>query len=341
MNTEIENREREEILSQEETDALLQGIDDGSVPTENGKTTNSPAVLYDFAECERLSRGALPTLQIINTRIARQLSDSLTELLRRPVEVEAEANLTARFGEHLPTLPASTCLNLVRLPPLPGTMLIVPETRLIYMTVDCFFGGKGKIAEDPPAREFTQVERRMVSLLLERVFEAISDGWEPVIDLEPELIGQEQNPQFAAIASTNDQVIVSRFTIDLPDEKVQLELIIPHALLEPVEELLDSAPRSDAGENGEQWTHAVRDRLEATRIGVQSTLTRTTLHLGDVLSLQPGDVIPVDLPDEVILEAAGIAVFSARIGVSRNRNAVEIIAPTGFSQTNQNREKHS
>ncbi|MBT8137861.1 MAG: flagellar motor switch protein FliM [Gammaproteobacteria bacterium] len=318
---------REEILSQEETDALLQGIDEGSVPTESGTAASGSARLYDFADCERLARGAMPTLQIINNRIARRLRDSLSELLRRPVEVEAEPNVAVRFGEHVPTFTLPACLNLVRVAPLPGTMLVVPDVRMVYMTVDCFFGGRGKVPENPEPREFTQVEQRMVSLLLERVFEAVSDGWEPVMELEPELIGQEQNPQFAAIASSRDEVIVSRFIAELAGENLALEMIMPRALLEPIEESLDSAPRTDAEQDDGHWTAAVRERLETTQIGLHSTLTRTTLRLGDVLSLQPGDVIPVDLPDQVVLRAAGTPVFAARIGVSRNRNAVEIIAP--------------
>ncbi|MDH3645513.1 MAG: flagellar motor switch protein FliM [Gammaproteobacteria bacterium] len=341
MSTEIENPGREEILSQEETDALIQGIDDGSVETGGDQIQGGEIALYDFSECDRLSRGAMPTLQIINTRIARYLRDSLSELLRRPVEVEAASNVARKFGEHMPTLTMPSFLNLVRVSPLPGTMLIVPETRLVLMTVDCFFGGKGKIPKDPPAREFTQVENRMVSLLLERVFEALSDGWEPVLALEPELIGQEQNPQFAAIANAKEQVIVSDFIVELAGEEMCLQMIIPRVLLEPVEELLDSAPRKDCDLDETQWNLAVRNRLEETRIGLQSTLTHTVLRLGDVLSLQPGDVIPVNLPEEVFLEAAGTPVFAARIGTSRNRNAVEIVAPTdGQRSANQNRESH-
>lgn len=328
MSTEPENPQREEILSQEETDALLQGIDDGTVETATGKSTNGEVILYDFSDCDRLNRGAMPTLQIVNTRIANKLRDSLSEFLRQPIEVEAESNFASRFGDHMPTLPLQACLNLVRVSPLPGTMLVVPDTRLIYMTVDCFFGGKGKLPENPPVREFTHVENRMVLLLLERVFEAISEGWESIIALEPELIGQEQDPRFAAIASKRDPVIVTDFTISMTEEQLKLQIVMPRAQLEPVEELLDAAPRPDEADNSVQWTRAMRNRLEETRLSLQSALTQTNLRLGDVLSLQPGDVIPVDLPEQVVVEATGTSLFSARIGKSRNRNAVEIIAPT-------------
>lgn len=328
MSTETENPQHSEILSQDETDALLQGIDDGIVQTAAGKSTNGEVILYDFSDCDRLIRGAMPTLQIINTRIARCLRDSLTEFMRQPIEVEAEGNFARRFGDHMPTLPMQACLNLVRVSPLPGTMLVIPDTRLVYMTVDCFFGGKGKVAENPPVREFTHVENRMVLLLLERVFAAIRDGWESVIAIEPELIGQEQDPRFAAITSKRDPVIITDFVISMADEQLKLQLIMPRAQLEPVEDLLDAAPRKDEDDDNTHWNLAMRSRLEETRIGLQSALTRTTLRLGDVLSLQPGDVIPVDLPEQVIVEAAGTSLFSARIGKSRNRNAVEIIGKT-------------
>ncbi len=341
MSAENDNPQREEILSQEETDVLLQGIEDGSVSTGGGRSTGGETVLYDFAECERLTRGAMPTLQIINTRIARQLRDTLGELLRCPVEIEAESNVEQRYADFVPTLSLPACLNLVRLAPLPGTMLVVPENRLVHMTVDRFFGGRGSVSDDTPVREFTQVERRMISLLLERVFNAVSDGWEPVMEIEPELIGQEQNPHFAAIASGNEKVLVNSFNVLVDNDRFSLDLVLPRSLLEPIEDLLDSAPRSESESNDEAWSSAVRSRLQDTRIGLQTSLTRTTLRLGDVLSLQPGDVIPVDLPDEVIVEAAGTPVFAARIGVSRNRNAVEILAPTLSNNTRDTQENPS
>lgn len=321
-----DNPGREEILSSEETETLLQGIEDGSVETGQGHGTPAgDARLYDFSNCERLERGAMPTLQIVNTRIARALRHALTELLRKPIEVEARDNVIRRFGEHMPTLPLPASLNLVRLHPLAGTLLAVPENALIYLSVDCFFGGRGRVPENEPAREFTDVEKRIISHLLEAIFEAIVDGWRPVLAVQPELIGQEQNPHFAAIASSGDRVIVTEFCIRHADNEAALQLIMPRAMLEPIEEVLDSTPRSDDTPD-EQWQQAVRERLHSAPLRVKAHLAEKQLRLGDVLNLQAGDVIPVELPDQVTLEAAGTALFNGRAGASRKHNAIEILA---------------
>ena len=332
MNLETDNPSREEILSEEETEALLQGIEDGSVATGRGHGRPSGELrLYDFSDCERVERGTMPTLQIINTRIARTLETTLGELLRKPIEVEARPNRLERHADHMLTLPLPASLNLVRVRPLAGTILVVPAHALVLMSVDCFFGGKGVIGDNAPPRELTQVEKRIAALLIEAVFAAITDGWRPVLEISPELIGQEQNPHFAAIASGADRVIVTEFSVRHEGHEAALQLIIPRAMLDPIEEVLDTAPRGDDSEHDSNWQEALRHQLATTPIAVQSALTTARLRLGAVLDLQPGDVIPVDLPDEILLEACGTPLLNGRAGASRKRNAIEI---TGRAEQN-------
>ncbi len=340
MNVETDNPSREEILSEEETEALLAGIEDGSVETGGGHGRPSGETrLYDFSDCERVARGTLPTLQIINTRIARTLQTSLGELLRKPIQVEARPNRLPRHAEHLPTLPTPASLNLVRLRPLTGTILVVPTNPLIHLSVDCFFGGKGIIRDNEPSREFTPVEIRIVALLLDAVFAALTDGWRPVLKLTPELVGQEQNPHFAAIASGPDRVIVTEFSVRHEEHEAPLQLIIPRAMLDPIEELLDTAPRGDDSEHDDAWHGALRRRLASAPIPLRAALTTTRLRLGAVLDLQAGDVIPVNLPEEILLEASDTPLFTGRAGASRKRNAIELTGRTKRNTTEKIEEQ--
>lgn len=327
MSTETDNTQREEILSPEETEALLQGIEDGSVETSQGHGRPTGELrLYDFSDCERLARGSMPTLGIINTRIARKLQDALSELLHRPVVVDVADDRLVRYGEHMAGLTTPAILNLVRVRPLPGSVLIVPTHRLINLCVDCFFGGKGE-ANEAPARELTAVEQRLVSLLIERFLEAYREGWEPLLAIEPELIGQEQNPHFASIANAADRVIVTEFVIQAGETEAPLQLLVPRSMLAPVAEALDAAPRNGEDDDEQaQWNRAMRQRFDHAGIDVNAILTETSLCLGDVLALQPGDVIPVELPDEIVLQASGTPLFSGRAGCARNRNALEVTA---------------
>lgn len=325
-----DNTPREEILSREETDALLQGIEDGSVQTSQGHGRPPGEVrLYDFGDCERLARGSMPTLEVINTRIARKLEKQLSDLLRKPVEATCAPCQTTRLAEFMPTLPMPSSLNLVRLRPLQGTVLIVPSQRLVLKCVDCFFGGKGVVGEDIQPRELTAVEQRLVARVLERFLSAFHEGWKPVIELTADVIGHEQNPHFAAIANSGDRVLVHEFTVTLCDESATLQLVMPRAMLEPVAEALNTAPRNDAGERDEAWSRALRRRFRDAPLEIGSTLTQTTLRLGDVLALQPGDVVPVEMPDEIVLAAAGTPLFRGRAGSARNRNAIEVTGRAG------------
>ncbi|NND60059.1 MAG: hypothetical protein HKN49_07295, partial [Gammaproteobacteria bacterium] len=137
---------------------------------------------------------------------------------------------------------------------------------------------------------------------------------------------------FAAIASGGDQVIVTEFCVRYLEQEAPLQLVMPRAMLEPIEEVLDSTPRSDDDAVDDKWTEMMQARLGRTSMVVQARLTETELRLGDVLNLQAGDLIPVELPDEITLDAAGYALFTGRAGASRKHNAIEI---TGRVSTEQ------
>ena len=62
-----------EFLSQDEVDALLQGITGESQKLEQEEAPSGGVRDYNLANQERIVRGRMPTLEIINERFARNL----------------------------------------------------------------------------------------------------------------------------------------------------------------------------------------------------------------------------------------------------------------------------
>src|SRR5690554_1066848 len=159
-----------DLLSQDEIDALLHGVDDVEEEEIESSVAAADAVDYDFSSQDRIVRGRMPTLEIVNERFARHMRISLFNMMRRSAEVSINGVQMIKFGEYVHTLFVPTSLNMVRFRPLKGTALITMEARLVFILVDNFFGGDGRYVKIE-GREFTPTERRVIQLLLKLVFE--------------------------------------------------------------------------------------------------------------------------------------------------------------------------
>src|SRR5436190_13289282 len=197
-----------DFLSQDEVDALLKGVT--GEPEDTKEDVNPTGVRsYNLATQERIVRGRMPTLEIINERFARLLRIGLFNFLRRSAEVSVGSVRVSKYSEFIRNLVVPTNLNLVHMKPLRGTALIVFDPGLVFLLVDNLFGGDGRFHTRVEGRDFTQTEQRIILRILDIVFEAYTKSWEPVYPVEFEYIRSEMNTQFANIATPNEVVVAS------------------------------------------------------------------------------------------------------------------------------------
>ena len=314
-----------DLLSQDEIDALLHGVDSGAVetepPPEPGEARN-----YDFASQDRIVRGKLPTLEMINERFARTLRIGIYNLLHRSAELSVKGIDLLRFGEYMHSLQVPTNLNLVKMKPLRGTALVVYEPRLVFTLVDNFFGGGGKYPARIEGREFTPTEMRVIQLLLKQTFADLVESWAPVMPVEFEYLNSEVNPHFANIISPREYIVVSRFNIELDGGGGEMHVAFPYAMLEPIREQLDAGVQSDRIERDEGWMRAMRAQLQDAEVELSSAIAQRQISLRELSRLKVGDVIPIDLPRTVTLQVEQMPLFSGEFGVHNGRNAVKVTA---------------
>jgi len=314
-----------DLLSQDEIDALLHGVDSGAVetdpPPEPGEARN-----YDFASQDRIVRGKLPTLEMINERFARTLRIGIYNLLHRSAELSVRGIDLLRFGEYMHSLQVPTNLNLVKMKPLRGTALVVYEPRLVFTLVDNFFGGGGKYPARIEGREFTPTEMRVIQLLLKQTFADLVESWAPVMPVEFEYLNSEVNPHFANIISPREYIVVSRFNIELDGGGGEMHVAFPYAMLEPIREQLDAGVQSDRIERDEGWMRAMRAQLQDAQVELSSAIAQRQISLRELSRLKVGDVIPIELPRTVTLQVEQMPLFSGEFGVHNGRNAVKVTA---------------
>lgn len=313
----------QDILSQDEIDALLHGVDDGDIEAEEDIDPTGIKA-YDLTSNDRIVRGRMPTLEMINERFARYTRISMFNFLRRSADVASGGVQIMKFGEYIHTLYVPTSLNLVKMRPLRGTGLFILDARLVFKLVDNFFGGDGRHAKIE-GREFTPTEVRVVQLVLNQVFNDMVEAWAPVLKLDFEYVGSEVNPAMANIVSPSEVVVVSTFHVELDGGGGDLHLTFPYSMIEPIREILDSGVQSDVDDVDERWQQSLREDIMDARVPIHGTVVDRICTLREVAEFKEGDIIPVDMPEEFILQANEVPVFRGKLGISDENLAVKII----------------
>ena len=315
----------QDLLSQDEIDALLHGVDDGLVQTEMAAEPGS-VKSYDLTSQDRIVRGRMPTLEMINERFARYTRISMFNMLRRSADVAVGGVQVMKFGEYVHSLYVPTSLNLVKIKPLRGTALFILDAKLVFKLVDNFFGGDGRHAKIE-GREFTPTELRVVLMVLEQAFVDLKEAWQAIMEVNFEYINSEVNPAMANIVGPSEAIVVSTFHIELDGGGGDLHVTMPYSMIEPVREMLDAGFQSDLDDQDERWVKALREDLLDVDVPLSATVARRQLRLRDILHMQPGDIIPVELPDEMIMRANGVPSFKVKLGSHKGNLALQVVEP--------------
>ncbi len=312
----------QDLLSQDEIDALLHGVDDGDVDTEDD---SDPLAVsnYDLTSQDRIVRGRMPTLEMINERFARYTRISMFNLLRRTADVSVGGIQIQKFGEYVHTLYVPTSLNMVKFRPLRGTGLVILDAKLVFKLVDNFFGGDGRHAKIE-GREFTPTELRVVQMVLEQAFIDLREAWRAIKPIEFEFVNSEVNPSMANIVSPSEVVVVSTFHVELDGGGGELHITMPYSMVEPIREILDAGLQSDTDERDDRWINALREDVMDAEVELECDVARREVSLRDIVELRPGDIIPINLSEYQVLTANGVPMFKTILGQREEHLALKV-----------------
>jgi flagellar motor switch protein FliM len=311
------------FLSQEEVDALLKGVngdqDDAAAPEET-----SGVRTYNLATQERIVRGRMPTLEIINERFARLLRVGLFNFLRRSAEVSVGSVRVSKYSEFIRNLVVPTNLNLVHMKPLRGTALMVFDPGLVFLLVDNLFGGDGRFHTRVEGRDFTQTEQRIILRILDIVFEAYTKSWEPVFPVEFEYIRSEMNTQFANIATPNEVVVSSTFTVELGSVSGQIHFCMPYSMIEPIRDALTSSLQGEALEIDKRWIRLMTQQIQAAEVELVARLGTGRATFDEILNMKVGDIIPLAVEEQIQATVDGVPVMDCTYGVLNGQYALKV-----------------
>ena len=316
-----------QILSQEEVDALLRGVSDGEIETEDEDLGDDSGVVpYDLTSQERIIRGRMPTLDIINQRFSRLFRNSLSAALRKVLDVSAVSTDTVKFGEFIKSLPVPASLHIFRIAPLRGFALLVAESKMVFALVDSFFGGTGDAKMKIEGRDFTAIEQKIIKKVVLMMLSDLEKAWTPIHDVEMTFVRSEVNPQFAAIVPPTDVVVVILFEVEMEQVSGTMTVCLPYSTIEPIIGKLKAGFQSDQLEMDLAWVRRLRDRLDVAAVDVDVRLGEASLTSKEFIEIKEGTILQLDtdVSDELAVFVGGVVKFRGYPGVVRGNKAVKI-----------------
>ena len=318
-----------QVLSQSEVDALLSAVSDNRVDADDeglDEGIASGVVHYDLANQDRIIRGRMPTLDIINDRFIRLFRVTLSNSLRKMANLSVNSTGPLKFSEFMNSLPLPSCLNILRLEPLRGAGVMVIESKLLYALVDSFFGGNDVPYTKIEGKDFTQIEIKIARRVVLSAIDDLEKAWEPVYPLKIGYSRTEINPQFVAVVPPSDVVIATTFDVELEKVSGTIKIVIPYSTLEPIKSKLSVGFQSEQLEVDFIWINRVKEQIMQTTANIVVKLGEANVDLQDIINLEIGDFIQLDrdatIPLDVLVE--GVPKFKGIPGLVKGNRAIRI-----------------
>jgi flagellar motor switch protein FliM len=312
-----------EYLSQEEVDALLKGVsaEEGTAASEAAPAAGVRP--YDLATQERIVRGRMPTLEIINDRFARLLRIGLFNFMRRSPEIGIGTVRVIKYGEFVKSLTTPTNLNITQVKPLRGSALFVMEPALVFLIVDNLFGGGGRFQMRAEGREFTPTEQRIIHRMLEVMLSDYQKSWSSVYPLEFEYVRSEMQTKFIN-ATPSEIVVVSSFTLELGTGSGEFHICMPYSTLEPIRDLIYSPIPGDQAEPDRRWARTLAAQVQSAEVDLVACLGGSTVRLKELMHLKPGDILPIDISPTVQASVDGVPIMECTYGIRNGQYALRV-----------------
>ena len=331
----------EQFLSQGEVDALLAGVT-GETQATVAEVPEGGVRSYDLARQERIVRGRMPTLEIINERFARNLVTGMFNFMRRSPEISAGPVRVLKYSAFLRDIGVPSNINIVQLRPLRGSGLFILDPKLVFAVIDSLFGGSGRFHTRIEGRDFTLTEQRIILRLLEVAFAEYQKAWASVYPLNLEYTRSEMHTQFANIATPSEIVVTTSFSIELGDSGGEMFVCMPYSSLEPIRELLYTSLQGDTQEPDKRWLTMLTKQVQTAEIELTAELAHSQTTVGQLFELNVGDFIEFDLQPTIVTKVDGVPLFDAEYGVVNGRYAVKINEfLTGRQETNSKGANHA
>ncbi|MDD5758827.1 MAG: flagellar motor switch protein FliM [Desulfobulbaceae bacterium] len=315
----------EQILSQDEVDALLKGISGGDIeePEEEAVEENLALATYDFTRQQGITQLKMPAMDVINDSFLRMMRTSLANSLRRVIDITAVPPEMERFGSFVRTLPVPSSLQIFKMDPFRGNALFVLEPKLVFSLVETFLGGSGARNVRIEGRDFTSIEQRLIQRVINILLSDMEKAWYFLHPVQVQFIRSEINPQFAKICEPDDVVLINRYEVDMDRAVGSITCCIPLSNLESIKSKLTTAFQREQSDEDIQLARTLQESIKNVPVDLEIELGKAMIPAGDIIELQVGDIIQLNRRKDDLLPCylAGVRKFMGTPGIRRGSKA--------------------
>jgi len=314
----------ESFLSQEEVDALLEGVTGESQTYTEDTHDPSGVRTYDISSQERIVRGRMPTMEIVNERFSRNLRVGLFNFIRRSPEISIGPVSVQKYSAFLRELAVPTNFNIVAVRPLRGSGLIVCEPTLVFGIIDTLYGGNGKYHTRIEGRDFSPTEQRVINRLVEVICAEYEKAWKGIYPIQLEYQRSEMQPQFANIATPSEIVVSTSFQLEIGEIAGAVHFCVPYSTLEPIRDVLYSTTQGDSMEVDRRWVNVLTQEIQSAEVTLVAELAKADTTIEQLLAMRPGDFIELERSPRIKASIDGIPVFECQYGTHNAKYAIKI-----------------
>jgi flagellar motor switch protein FliM len=310
----------ERILNQEEIDNLL-GFSMADV------SINNNSGIRAIIDSAMVSYERLPMLEIVFDRLVRLMTTSLRNFTSDNVEVSLDRITSVRFGDYLNSIPLPAVLAVFKAEEWDNFGLFTVDSSLIYSMIDVLLGGRrGQSAIRIEGRPYTTIETNLVKRMIEVVLADAELAFKPLSPVKFNIDRLETNPRFAAISRPANAAILVRLRIDMEDRGGTIELLLPYATIEPIRDVLLQMFMGEKFGRDPIWEGHLATEIGQAEIAVDAVLYEAKLPLRQLMKLEVGDTLPLDIKSDAIVtvRCGDVTLTEGRMGRVGDRVAVRV-----------------
>ncbi|MBM7701874.1 flagellar motor switch protein FliM [Metabacillus iocasae] len=319
----------DDVLSQNEIDALLSALSTGEMDAEELKIEENKKRVktYDFKRALRFSKDQIRSLTRLHENYARLLTTLFSAKLRTVVQLNVASVDQIPYEEFIRSVPKMTLLNVIEVPPLEGRVIMEVNPNVAYAMLDRLLGGKGEGINK--IENLTEIETKLLQNIFYYTLESMQEAWSSLTQIDPILADFEVNTQFLQMIAPNETVVVISLNTQIGEATGMINICIPHVTLEPILPKLSVHywMQSTKKAPNENEIKQLKKRIHVAEVPVIAELGTTNISIQDFLALDIGDVIRLDqeINEPLIVKVGELPKFLAQPGKSKKKLAVQIL----------------
>jgi len=323
----------EKILTKAEIEALLNAVFDGRIePEKELAKTEGTAVSYDLFNTEA-HKGFVPNLDIVYDGLIRYNRVTLSNRLRKVVEIKKVGARSYKFDDFLQTLPSPACMAIFKIEPLKGAALIAFDSPLVLALVDSLLGGTGNSKVPAANRLFTSIEVRLVEKIAKDILQDFEKAWAPLYATHMNLLRMEMNPRLVNIVPPEYQIVTMSLKIQIEEVTGNIVFAVPYMTIDPIRDKLKAGMQFDLMAIDPQWSYRLSSEILEAPLEVSVEMGNAGISLRELLDLTAGDTIMLDKPcsSELLVKVEGMPKFDCVPGIRHGNKAIQITKIKGGS----------